>query len=372
MDKHYDYIIVGSGLFGLTCNYLLSQQGKKCLILEKRSHIGGNLYCDKKCGINIHKYGPHIFHTSNKDVWDFVTSLVEFNNFINTPIAKYNNELYNLPFNMNTFSKMFNVTTPKEVEEIIEKERYKGEITNLEEQAKSLVGETIFNKLIKEYTEKQWGKKCKELPSSIIKRLPLRFTYNNNYFSDTWQGIPKNGYNELIEKLLGDSDVLLNTDFNIFKEYYMSLGKKIIYSGKIDEFYDYCYGELEYRSVSLKTEVLNEPNHQGSAIVNYTNKDIPYTRIIEHKHFESFNDDVYKNDKTVISYEYPSQWERGKEGYYPINTKDNNTLYEKYRELSEKEEKVLFGGRLADYKYYDMDDTIEAAFKLVDIEKSST
>ena len=359
----YDYLIVGSGLYGCVAAYLLTKQGKKCLVIDKREHLGGNVYCDKKDNINIHKYGAHIFHTSNKIVWDFVNKFVEFNNFINSPMAIYNKEIYNLPFNMNTFSKLWNITTPQEAQKIINEEKLLIEESpkNLEQQAISLVGYTIYNKLIKEYTEKQWGRKCCELPASIIKRLPVRFSYNNNYFNDRYQGIPIGGYTKIIEKMLDGIEVRLNYDFFEHKEELLKEAKEIIYTGPIDQFFDYKYGPLEYRSVRFETETLDIPNYQGSAVVNYTEYEIPYTRIIEHKHFEFDS----TSPKTIISKEYSSTWKVGDEPYYPVNNDKNNSLYEKYKEEADKLTNVHFGGRLGQYKYYDMDRVIESALGFI-------
>ena len=358
----YDYIIVGAGLFGSVCAYELNKKGKKVLVIDKRNHIGGNIYTENVNNINVHKYGAHIFHTSNKDIWDYINQFAEFNNYINSPIANYKGEIYNLPFNMNTFNKIWkDVITPKDAIEHIEEEKFKGVPTNLEEQAISLVGKTIYEKLIKEYTEKQWGKDCKELPTFIIKRLPVRFTYNNNYFNDKYQGIPIGGYTNIIKKMLNNIDVKLETDFLENKKEYLSKCTKIIYTGKIDEYYDYCFGELEYRSLKFEEELLLINNFQGNAVVNYTSHDKPYTRIIEHKHFEG-NDN---NNWTIITKEYPQTYEKGKEAYYTINNDKNNNLYKKYENLAKVDKNVIFGGRLGTYKYYDMDKTIEEALKLI-------
>lgn len=355
----YDYIIVGAGLFGSICAYELNKQGKKVLVLDKRNHIGGNVYTELKEGINVHKYGAHIFHTSNKEIWEYINKFGEFNNYINSPIARYKDETYNLPFNMNTFSQIWrDVFLPKDAIRKIEEEKFKGEPTNLEEQAMSLVGKTIYEKLVKEYTEKQWGKDCKGLPPFIIKRLPVRFTYNNNYFNDTYQGIPKEGYTKLIERMLDGIEVRLNTNFLDDKEYYESICDKIIYTGTIDSYYDYCYGKLEYRSLRFEEEVLDTENWQGNAVINWTSHNVLFTRTIEHKHF---NNDV--SNKTIISYEYPCK--NDLEPYYPINNEKNDKLYLKYKKLSETAKNVYFGGRLGSYKYYDMDKTIEEALKLV-------
>lgn len=354
----YDYIIVGAGLFGAVCAYELNKKGYKVLVLDKRNHIGGNCYTEIKDGINVHKYGAHIFHTSNKDIWYYINQFGEFNNFINSPIANYKGEIYNLPFNMNTFNKIWNITTPNEARLKIELEKFKDEPTNLEEQAKSLVGETIYNKLIKDYTEKQWGKECKELPTFIIKRLPVRFTYNNNYFNDKFQGIPIEGYTKLIERMLDGIEVKLNTDFFDNEEEYKKKCLKVIYTGPIDRYYNYCFGKLEYRSLKFEEITMNIENYQGNAVVNWTSHDVPYTRTIEHKHF---NNDI--SDKTIISYEYPCI--NDLEPYYPINNEDNDKLYLKYENLAKTDKNVLFGGRLGTYKYYDMDKTIEKALELV-------
>lgn len=357
----YDYVLAGSGLFAGVFAYHAKKAGKTCLVVEKRNHIGGNIYCKEIEGINVHVYGAHIFHTNNREVWDFVNSLVEFNRYTNSPVANYHGEIYNLPFNMNTFSKMWGVVTPDEAKKIIEEQRQciKGEPKNLEEQAISLVGEDIYRKLIKEYTEKQWGRDCKELPSFIIKRLPVRFTYDNNYFDAAYQGIPIGGYTRLAEKLFEGCEILLNTDYLADKDYFDSLGAKVIYTGPIDAYFGYCFGKLQYRTVSFETEILDTDNYQGNAVVNYTSSDVPYTRIIEHKHFE-----FGKQPKTVISKEYSTDWKEGMEPYYPVNDEANQMLYRKYAELAADEPKVIFGGRLAEYKYYDMDKVIESAFEV--------
>lgn len=364
--KKYDYVVVGGGLFAGTFVHSAMKIGKKCLVVEKRPYLGGNIYCEKIEGINVHKYGAHIFHTSNRVVWDFVNSLVEFNRYTNSPVANYYGEIYNLPFNMNTFSKMWSdVSTPAEAKARIAEQKAKiiGEPQNLEEQAISLVGEDIYKKLVKGYTEKQWGRDCKELPAFIIKRLPVRYTYDNNYFNDLYQGIPIGGYNVLINALFEGCDVELNVDYNANREKYDALGDKILYTGTLDSFYDFCYGKLEYRSLKFESDILDEENYQGVAVVNYTDCETPYTRVIEHKHFE-----YGTQEKTVITREYPAAWEEGMEPYYPINDAKNQELYQKYAELAEKEEKVIFGGRLAEYKYYDMDKVIESAFKLIEKE----
>jgi UDP-galactopyranose mutase len=357
----YDYLIVGSGLFGSVFAYKARQAGKNVLVIDKRPHLGGNIYCEHIEGINVHTYGAHIFHTSNKVVWDFVNSFVPFNRYTNSPIANYKGKLYNLTFNMNTFHALWGVTTPQEALEKIKQQREEMEIiepANLEEQAISLVGKDIYEILIKRYTEKQWGRKCTELPAFIIKRLPVRFTFDNNYFNDTYQGIPIGGYNKLTEGLLIDIEVKCNTDFFENRQYWKSIAKKIVFTGKIDEYYEYRLGKLEYRTVRFKTEVLDCENYQGNAVINYTDAKIPYTRIIEHKHFE-----FGRQPKIVISWEYPSEWQEGSEPFYPVNDDRNNALYNKYRELAEKERIVIFGGRLGEYRYYDMDKVIEKALE---------
>ena len=368
MEK-YDYLIVGAGLFGSTFAYCAKQQGKKCLVIDKRPHLGGNLYCENIANINVHKYGPHIFHTSNKKVWDFVNNIVEFNRFTESPVAIYQGKAYNLPFNMNTFSQMWGVITPEEAKKKIKEQRKEmegKEITNLEEQAISLVGRDIYERLIKGYTEKQWGRKCTELPPFIIRRLPVRFVYDNNYFNDSYQGVPIGGYNKLIDGLLEGIDTQVNVDF--FKERNRSNSsfsilnsqfENIVFTGRIDEFYDFRYGKLDYRTVRFETETLPTANYQGLAQINYTEAEIPYTRIIEHKHFESFAADVDKNPQTVISREYSVEWKEGLEPYYPINNEKNNALYQKYEALAQQESNVIFGGRLAEYKYYDMAPIVE-------------
>lgn len=356
--KKYDYVLVGAGLYSGVIAYLAGQAGKSCLVLERRDHTGGNIYCEEIEGIHVHKYGAHIFHTSNKEVWQFVNSLAEFNRYTNSPIANYKGEIYNMPFNMNTFSKMWRIRTPEEAKTIIEEQRKAvlGEPKNLEEQAIKLVGKDIYEKLVKGYTEKQWGRDCSELPSFIIKRLPVRFTYDNNYFNDLYQGIPIGGYNVLTERLFEKADVQTGVDFLEDKEKYLAMGETVIYTGAIDAFYDYALGKLEYRTVRFETEVLDTDNYQGVAVVNYTDRETPYTRVIEHKHFE-----FGTQKKTVISREYSTDWKEGMEPYYPVNDARNQELYQKYAALAEKEEKVIFGGRLGEYKYYDMDKVIEAA-----------
>lgn len=361
--KKYDYLIVGSGLFGSIFADEANKRGKKCLAIDKRNHIGGNIYCENIEGINVHKYGAHIFHTSNKEVWDYINSFVEFNRYTNCPVANYKGELYNLPFNMNTFYQLWKVKTPKEARAKIEEQVKEANIQapkNLEEQAINLVGKDIYEKLIKGYTEKQWGTKATELPSFIIKRLPVRLTFDNNYFNDKYQGIPVGGYNKIIERMLEGIDVKLNTDFFENREALEGIADKIVFTGMIDEFYNYKYGTLEYRSLRFEHEVLDEENYQGNAVVNYTEYDIPYTRIIEHKHFE-----YGTQPKTVITKEYPATWDKGDEPYYPINNDKNNELYNKYKELADKEENVIFGGRLAEYKYYDMHNVIEQALNCI-------
>lgn len=356
--KKYDYILVGSGLYSGVFAWFAKQKGKKCLVLEKRDHIGGNVYCENTEGIHVHKYGAHIFHTSNKEVWQFVNSLAEFNRYTNSPVANYKGEMYNMPFNMNTFSKMWNISTPAEAKKIVEEQKKEitGEPKNLEEQAISLVGREIYEKLVKGYTEKQWGRDCTALPAFIIKRLPVRYTYDNNYFNDLYQGIPIGGYNVIIDRLFEGCDIETGVDYLEKKEYYDGLGEKIVYTGTIDAYYKYQFGKLEYRSLRFESEVLDEENHQGVAVVNYTDRETPYTRIIEHKHFE-----FGTQPKTVITREYPVTWQEGMEPYYPVNDEKNQALYQKYAKLAEKEEHVIFGGRLGEYKYYDMDKVIASA-----------
>ena len=371
--KRYNYLIVGSGLFGATFAYFANKRGKKCLVIDKRPHIGGNVYCENIEGINVHKYGAHIFHTSNKDVWDFVNSIVEFNRYTNSPVANYKGKLYNLPFNMNTFYQMWGVTTPDEAQAKIDEQKAEAvarmmadgvsEPRNLEEQAQILIGKDIYEKLIKGYTEKQWGRKCTDLPAFIIKRLPVRLVFDNNYFNDKYQGIPIGGYNKLIERLLKGIETKTNTDFFDNRSYWENIADKIVFTGKIDEFYDYRFGKLNYRTVKFEQEIIDTPNYQGNAVVNYTEREVPYTRIIEHKHFEMFGQEVYNCPKTVISKEYSTEWHDGLEPYYPVNDKANSELYAKYKDLAEKEERVIFGGRLAEYKYYDMAPIIEKVLK---------
>lgn len=386
--KQYDYLIIGSGLFGATFAHFAKKQGKKCLVIDKRSHLGGNIYCENIEGINVHKYGAHIFHTSNNKVWNFVNSIVKFNRYTNSPVANYKGKLYNLPFNMNTFYQMWGVTTPEEAQAKIDEQKaaYSEELKNkneklgltnephnLEEQAMLLVGKDIYECLVKGYTEKQWGRMCTELPAFIIKRLPVRLVFDNNYFNDKYQGIPVGGYNKLIDGLLKGIDTKTGVDFFTdsmntisgdkvcLKTDWQKLANKLVFTGKIDEFYDYQFGKLNYRTIRFETEVIDKPNYQGNAVVNFTERDIPYTRVIEHKHFEMFGQEVYDCPKTIISKEYSTEWKEGMEPYYPVNDKVNSELYAKYKFLADKEENVIFGGRLAEYKYYDMAPTVERA-----------
>ena len=372
MTMKYDYLIVGSGLFGATFAYLAKKAGKKCLVIDKRPHLGGNVYCEKVEGINVHQYGAHIFHTSNKKVWDFVNSIVEFNRYTNCPVANYKGKLYNLPFNMNTFYQMWGVLTPEEAKAKIEEQKKEAlaalngrEPQNLEEQALCLVGKDIFEKLIKEYTEKQWGRKCTELPAFIIKRLPVRWVFDNNYFNDKYQGIPVGGYNQLIDGLLEGIECKTGVDFfhSAYKDW-KNYADKLVYTGAIDEYFGYSLGKLDWRTVSFKTRIENTPNYQGNAVVNYTSHEVPYTRVIEHKHFEMFGQDVYNCTKTVVSEEYSTEYKEGMEPYYPVNDERNNLLAEQYRQLAEKEADVIFGGRLGQYKYYDMAPVIEQVMNL--------
>lgn len=372
MTMKYDYLIVGSGLFGATFAYLAKKTGKKCLVIDKRPHLGGNVYCEKVEGINVHQYGAHIFHTSNKKVWDFVNSIVEFNRYTNCPVANYKGKLYNLPFNMNTFYQMWGVLTPEEAKAKIEEQKKEAlaalngrEPQNLEEQALCLVGKDIFEKLIKEYTEKQWGRKCTELPAFIIKRLPVRLVFDNNYFNDKYQGIPVGGYNQLIDGLLEGIECKTGIDF-FHSEYkdWKKYADKLVYTGAIDEYFGYSLGKLDWRTVSFKTRIENTPNYQGNAVVNYTSHEVPYTRVIEHKHFEMFGQDVYNCPKTVVSEEYSTEYKEGMEPYYPVNDERNNLLAGQYRQFAEKETDVIFGGRLAQYKYYDMAPVIEQVLSL--------
>ena len=374
--KQYDYLIVGSGLFGATFAYRARQAGKKCLVLDKRPHLGGNVYCENIEGINVHKYGAHIFHTSNKLVWDFVNSIVEFNRYTNSPIANYKGNQYNLPFNMNTFYQMWGVLTPAEAKAKIEEQKAEAvaamkaagvtEPRNLEEQALMLIGRDIYEALIKGYTEKQWGRKCTELPAFIIKRLPVRFVHDNNYFNDRYQGIPIGGYNKLIDGLLEGVETKVNTDFFENRKYWESIADKVVYTGAIDEYFDYRLGKLEWRTVSFEEKVFDTPNYQGNAVMNYTEAEVPYTRVIEHKHFEMFGQEVYDCPKTVISKEYSTEYKDGMEPYYTVNDERNNQLADQYRELASREKNVIFGGRLAEYKYYDMAPIVE---KVLNIEQ---
>ena len=372
--KHYDYLIVGAGLFGATFAYRAHKAGKRCLVIDKRPQVGGNLYCEEVEGIHVHKYGAHIFHTSNKEVWEFVNSIVEFNRYTNSPVANYQGKLYNLPFNMNTFYQMWGVTTPEEAQAKLDEQRREaleamqraGVDTprNLEEQAIALIGRDIYERLIKGYTEKQWGRKCTDLPAFIIKRLPVRMIFDNNYFNDAYQGIPIGGYNKLIDGLLEGADIETSVDFFADRAHWEGVADKIVFTGKIDEYYDYRFGALEYRTVRFEEETLDTPNYQGNAVVNYTEAEVPYTRVIEHKHFEHFGQGVYDLPKTVISREYSTEWQAGSEPFYPVNDARNSALYEQYRALAEKEERVIFGGRLAEYKYYDMAPIVEQVLKM--------
>ena len=389
--KKYDYLIVGSGLFGATFAYLATKRGKRCLVIDKRSHLGGNVYCENMEGINVHKYGAHIFHTNNKEVWDFVNSIVEFNRYTNCPVANYKGKLYNLPFNLNTFYQMWGVTTPAEAEAKIAEQRAEAmqnlqgrEPANLEEQALCLVGKDIFERLIKEYTEKQWGRDCKDLPAFIIKRLPVRMIYDNNYFNDRYQGLPIGGYNKLIDGLLEGVDCIKEADFftmnlcdltlkdgsklstinSQLKKSWREIAEKLVYTGAIDEYFDYRLGRLDWRTVRFETHIGDIPNYQGNAVVNYTSHEVPYTRVIEHKHFESFGQEVYANPKTVVSEEYSTEYRPGMEPYYPVNDERNNALADAYRALAAKETDVLFGGRLAEYKYYDMAPVVERVMRI--------
>ena len=388
MDKQYDYLIVGAGIYGATFACMAHRQGKRCLVIDKRSHLGGNIYCENIEGINVHKYGAHIFHTSNKKVWEFVNSIVEFNRYTNSPIANYKGKQYNLPFNMNTFYQMWGVLTPAEAQAKIEEQRQEAlermkadgvtEPRNLEEQAQLLIGKDIYEILIKGYTEKQWGRKCSELPAFIIKRLPVRFVHDNNYFNDRFQGIPMGGFNKLIDGMLGGVDILTNVDFfDCQRNFDETLGvynvqcsmfniqcSKILYTGKLDEYYDYRFGKLEYRTVRFEEEILDMPNYQGNAVMNFTDAEVPYTRIIEHKHFEMFGDDVYKCPKTVISREYSSEWKEGMEPYYSVNDERNMSLYQRYKDLADQEPNLILGGHLAEYKYYDMAPIVEKVMGL--------
>ncbi|MCH3995403.1 MAG: UDP-galactopyranose mutase [Prevotella sp.] len=372
----YDYLIVGSGLFGAMFAYKAMKRGKTCLVIDKRPQVGGNLYCENVEGIPVHKYGAHIFHTNSKRVWDFVNSIVEFNRYTNSPVANYKGKLYNLPFNMNTFYQMWGVITPAEAQAKLDSEREEvrrkleadgvSQPRNLEEQAQLLIGKTVYERLIKGYTEKQWGRKCTELPAFIIRRLPVRLVFDNNYFNDGYQGIPKGGYNRLINGLLEGADTVVGEDYFSQPENWRAKADRMVFTGKIDEFYGYCFGKLQYRTVRFEQETLDTPNYQGNAVVNYTASDVPYTRIIEHKHFELFGQDVYKNPKTVISREYSSEWKEGMEPYYPVNDERNNKLYLKYKVLADQEKDVIFGGRLAEYKYYDMAPIVDKVLQMFD------
>lgn len=390
--KKYDYLIVGSGLFGATFAHLAHKQGKTCLVIDKRPHLGGNIYCENIEGINVHKYGAHIFHTSNKEVWDFVNAIVEFNRYTNSPVANYKGKLYNLPFNMNTFYQMWGVTTPEEAQVKIDEQKAEAvakmkadgvsEPRNLEEQAQVLIGKDIYERLIKGYTEKQWGRKCTDLPAFIIKRLPVRLIFDNNYFNDKYQGIPVGGYNKLIDGLLEGIDTMTSVDFfadniqklaenkessqkaGLIKDCWQEIAEKLVFTGKIDQFYDYQFGKLNYRTVRFEQEIIDSPNYQGNAVVNYTEQEVPYTRVIEHKHFEMFGAEVYNCPKTVISKEYSTEWKDGMEPYYPVNDKENSELYAQYKNLADQEKDVIFGGRLAEYKYYDMAPIIEKALAM--------
>ena len=391
-NQRYDYLIVGSGLFGATFAHLAHKQGKKCLVIDKRPHLGGNIYCEQIEGINMHKYGAHIFHTSNKEVWDFVNAIVEFNRYTNSPVANYKGKLYNLPFNMNTFYQMWGVTTPEEAQAKIDEQKAEAvakmkadgvsEPRNLEEQAQVLIGKDIYERLIKGYTEKQWGRKCTDLPAFIIKRLPVRLVFDNNYFNDKYQGIPVGGYNKLIDGLLEGIDTMTSVDFfadniqklaenkeasqkaGLIKDCWQEIAEKLVFTGKIDQFYDYQFGKLNYRTVRFEQEIIDSPNYQGNAVVNYTEREVPYTRVIEHKHFEMFGAEVYNCPKTVISKEYSTEWKDGMEPYYPVNDKENSELYAQYKNLADQEKDVIFGGRLAEYKYYDMAPIIEKALAM--------
>ena len=369
--KRYDYLIVGAGLFGAVFAHEAQKAGKRCLVIDRRPHLGGNIYCEQVEGINVHRYGAHIFHTANKRVWEYVNSIVEFNRYTNCPVACYKGEMYNLPFNMNTFNRMWGVRTPADAVAKIEEQKAEAiarmeadgvnEPRNLEEQALMLVGKDIYERLIKGYTEKQWGRDCRDLPASIIRRLPVRLVFDNNYFNDPYQGIPIGGYNRLIEGLLDGVETRTGVDFAELKGNWRDKADKLVYTGPIDEYFDYCHGNLQYRTVRFETEVLDMPNYQGNAVINYTEREVPYTRVIEHKHFEMFGSEVYATPKTVVSREYSTEWKPGMEPYYPVNDDRNSALYQQYRLLAEQESNVIFGGRLAEYKYYDMDKVIEQA-----------
>ena len=365
-SNHYDYLIIGTGLYGATFNYLAKKAGKTTYMVERRDVVGGNLYCENREGIWIHKYGPHVFHTDNKKVWDFVNNMTHFNPYIQQTVARVEDKLYSLPFNMWTFYQLWGISTPEEAEAKIDSQKNKGEIHNLEEQAKSLVGQDIYKKLIKGYTEKQWGRECSNLPSFIIKRLPTRFTFDGNYFNDRYQGIPEGCYNSMIEKLLKNTKIDVGVDYNKNRDKYSNIADKIVYTGKIDEYFGYKFGKLEYRTVRWDTEIKDVANFQGAAVINHPDKNVPYTRVIEHKHFEPHNNKIQEMKKTVISKEFSEEWDETKEGYYPVNDEKNNNLYKLYKELADKEKNVIFGGRLAEYKYYDMKDIIENVLKLWD------
>ena len=372
--KLYNYLVVGSGLYGATFAHFAKQLGKRCLVIDKRPHLGGNVYCENIEGINVHRYGPHIFHTSNKEVWDFVNRIVPFNRYTNSPVANYKGKLYNLPFNMNTFYQMWGVITPEAAKAKIEEQRCEAvkalqgrEPANLEEQALSLVGRDIYEVLIKGYTEKQWGRSCSDLPAFIIRRLPLRFVFDNNYFNDLYQGIPIGGYNKLIDGLLDGVETQVSCDYFEHRSELTALADRIVYTGQIDKFYNYCFGHLDFRTVSFEQEILDRPNYQGNALINYTEREVPYTRVIEHKHFEMFGQMVFDCPKTIISREYSTEWKPGMEPYYPVNDVKNNELYLKYKALADKENNVIFGGRLAEYKYYDMAPVIEQVMKMRNI-----
>ena len=376
--KRYDYLIVGAGLFGAVFAHEAHKAGKRCLVIDRRPHLGGNVYCEQVEGINVHRYGAHIFHTANKQVWEYVNALVEFNRYTNCPVACYKGELYNLPFNMNTFNRMWGVKTPDEATAKIEEQKSEAvarmraegvnEPRNLEEQALMLVGKDIYERLIKGYTEKQWGRDCRDLPASIIRRLPVRFVFDNNYFNDPYQGIPIGGYNRLVERLLNGVETRAGVDFAQLRDSWREMADRLVYTGPIDEYFGYCYGNLQYRTVNFETEVLDTPNYQGNAVINYTEREVPYTRVIEHKHFEMFGSAVYDTPKTVVSREYSTEWKPGMEPYYPVNDEANSALYQRYKALAEQELGVTFGGRLAEYKYYDMDKVIEQALLTVNAE----
>ena len=376
--KRYDYLIVGAGLFGAVFAHEAHKAGKRCLVIDRRPHLGGNVYCEQVEGINVHRYGAHIFHTANKQVWEYVNALVEFNRYTNCPVACYKGELYNLPFNMNTFNRMWGVKTPDEATAKIEEQKSEAvarmraegvtEPRNLEEQALMLVGKDIYERLIKGYTEKQWGRDCRDLPASIIRRLPVRLVFDNNYFNDPYQGIPIGGYNRLVERLLNGVETRAGVDFAELRDSWREMADRLVYTGPIDEYFGYCYGNLQYRTVNFETEVLDTPNYQGNAVINYTEREVPYTRVIEHKHFEMFGSAVYDTPKTVVSREYSTEWKPGMEPYYPVNDEANSALYQRYKALAEQELGVTFGGRLAEYKYYDMDKVIEQALLTVNAE----